>query len=58
MLPIICNELDSISDTKNQKYSKYKLLRKVFKILLKSFLKLKFSGLVVRFCDNLANIGC
>ena len=58
MLRIIYNEVDSVSDTKKKKYSKYKLRRKVFQILLKSFFKLTFNGLTVRFWDNLPNIGC
>ena len=43
---------------KKVKVFKYKLLRKIFKILLKSFFKLKFNGLAVRFWDNLPSIGC
>ena len=50
MLRIIYNEVDSVSDTKKKKYSKYKLRRIVFKISL--------NGLTVRFWDNLPNIGC
>ena len=58
MLRIIYNEVDSVSDTKKKKYSKYKLRRIVFKISLKSFFKLTVNGLTVRFWDNLPNIGC
>ena len=47
MLRIIYDKVDSVSDTKKKKYLKYKLRRKVFKILLKSFSKLTFNDLTV-----------